>query len=98
METGLPAAAGLPYRPATAELVKKRTAELSKDDPHARCFPDTFLRSYGLPHIQKFVQVPGLLVMLDEDKANYRQVFTDGRSLPMDPNPAWNGYSSAKWE
>ena len=89
---------GLPYQPWAAALVKKRTAENSKDDPHARCFPDTFLRAYGLPHYQKWIQVPGLLVQLDEDKAMYRQVFTDGRPLPVDPNPAWNGYSSGKWE
>jgi len=89
---------GLPFQPWAAELVKKRTAENSKDDPHARCLPDTFLRSYGLPHIQKFIQGPGLLVMLDEVNAAYRQVFTDGRPLPVDPVPAWNGYSSARWE
>ena len=29
--------------------------------------------------------------------AGYRQVFTDGRPLPTDPNPSWQGYSSAKW-
>src|SRR5262249_38307583 len=28
----------------------------------------------------------------------YRQIFTDGRPLPIDPNPSWNGYSSGKWE
>jgi hypothetical protein len=89
---------GLPYQPWAAELVKKRTAENSKDDPHARCLPDTFLRAYGLPHIQKFIQVPGLLVMLDEVNAGYRQVFTDGRPLPEDPVPAWNGYSTARWD
>ena len=88
---------GLPFQPWAAEAVKKRTEDLSKDDPHARCLPDTFLRSYGLPHIQKFVQVPGLLIMLDEMNAGYRQVFTDGRPLPVDPQPAWNGYSSGKW-
>jgi hypothetical protein len=89
---------GLPLQPWAAALVKKRTAENSKDDPHARCLPDTFLRAYGLPHIQKFIQVPGLLVMLDEVNASYRQVFTDGRPFPEDPVPAWNGYSSGKWE
>jgi len=89
---------GLPLQPWAAALVKKRTSENSKDDPHARCLPDTFLRAYGLPHIQKFIQVPGLLVMLDEVNASYRQVFTDGRPLPDDPVPAWNGYSSGKWE
>jgi hypothetical protein len=89
---------GLPFQPWAAALVKKRTDEQSKDDPHARCLPDTFLRAYGLPHIQKFIQVPGLLVMLDEVNAGYRQVFTDARPLPDDPVPAWNGYSTAKWD
>jgi hypothetical protein len=93
---GLPG--GLPYQPWVADIVKKRTADQAKDDPHARCLPDTFIRSYGLPHLQKFVHVPGLLVMLDEDNANYRQVFTDARPLPEDPVPAWNGYSSGRWE
>ncbi len=88
---------GLPYQPWAAEQVKKQTTENSKDDPHARCLPDTFLRLYGLPHIQKFVQIPGLLVMLDELNSSYRQVFTDGRPLPVDPQPSWNGYSSGQW-
>jgi hypothetical protein len=89
--------AGLPYQPWAAAQVKKQVEEHAKDDPHARCLPDTFLRLYGLPHIKKFVQVPGLLVMLDELNAGYRQVFTDGRPLPQDPQPSWNGYSSGKW-
>jgi hypothetical protein len=44
------------------------------------------------------VQTPGLLVILNELNASYRQIFTDGRPLPADPNPSWNGYSSGKWE
>jgi hypothetical protein len=89
---------GLPYQPWAAELVRKRTAEQAKDDPHVRCLPDTFIRSYGLPHMQKFMQMPGLLVMLDEMNASYRQIFTDGRPLPADPVPSWNGWSSAVWD
>ena len=89
---------GLPYKPETQATVKKRSAENSKDDPHARCMPDTFLRTYGLPHFGKYLQSPGLLVMLNEDSAAYRQIFTDNRPFPTDPTPAWNGYSSAKWE
>jgi hypothetical protein len=88
---------GLPYQPWAAALVKQRMAENAKDDPHVRCLPDTFLRSYGLPHYQKWIQIPRLLVQLDEMNAMYRQIFTDGRPLPVDPNPAWNGYSTAKW-
>jgi len=89
---------GLPYQPWAAQLVKKRVSENARDDPHARCLPDTFLRAYGLPHYSKFIQSPGLLVMLNEVNAQYRQIFTDGRPLPEDPQPAWNGYSTARWD
>jgi hypothetical protein len=88
---------GLPYQPWLVPIVKERTANLAKDDPHIRCLPDNFLRAYGLPHLLKFVQKPNLLVVLDEMNANYRQVFTDGRPLPEDPTPAWQGYSSGRW-
>ncbi len=72
-------------------------ASKAVDDPHIRCFPDNFLRAYQLPHALKFIHNPGLLVMLNEMNAGYRQVFTDGRSLPQDPTPSWQGYSSGKW-
>jgi len=96
MATGIPG--GLPYLPWAAEQVKTQIEQHSRDDPHARCLPDTFVRLYGLPHIQKFIQTPGLLVMLYELNANYRQVFTDGRPLPDDPQPSWQGYSIGKWD
>ena len=89
---------GLPYQPWLAALVKERTANQAKDDPHIHCLPDTFLRAYSLPHLLKFVQIPGLLLMLNELNAGYRQIFTDGRPLPQDPDPSWQGYSSAKWD
>ena len=88
---------GLPYQPWLVPIVKERTANLAKDDPHIRCLPDNFLRAYAMPHLLKFVHSPGLLVVLNEMNAGYRQVFTDARPLPQDPNPSWQGYSSAKW-
>ncbi len=88
---------GLPYQPWLASLVKERKANNAKDDPHVRCFPDNFLRAYGMPHLLKFVQTPDLLAVLNEWDAGYRQVFTDARPLPEDPNPELQGYSSAKW-
>jgi hypothetical protein len=88
---------GLPYQPWLVPIVKERTENNAIDDPHIRCLPDNFLRAYGLPHLLKFVHTPGLLVVLNEMNAGYRQVFTDGRPLPKDPNPTWQGYSSAKW-
>jgi hypothetical protein len=88
---------GLPYQPWLAAVVKERTVNNAKGDPHVRCMPDNFLRSYGMPHLLKVVQLPNLLLMLSEWNAAYRQVFTDARPFPVDPVPAWQGYSSAKW-
>jgi len=88
---------GLPYQAWLVPLVKERTDNLAKDDPHIKCLPDNFLRAYGLPHLLKFVHTPSLLVVLNEMNAGYRQVFTDGRPLPEDPTPSWQGYSSAQW-
>ena len=94
---GIDMPGGLPYQPWLAKLVDERTANQAIDDPHIRCLPDTFVRAYGLPHYLKFVQTPNLLVMLNEYNGIYRQVFTDGRPLPKDPNPSWQGYSTAAW-
>ena len=94
---GIDMPGGLPYQPWLAKLVDERTANQSIDDPHIRCLPDLFVRAYGLPHYLKFVQTPDLLVMMNEYNGVYRQVFTDGRPLPNDPNPSWQGYSTAAW-
>jgi len=94
--TGVPG--GLPFQPWAAALTKQRTADNSKDDPHARCLPDNPPRSYALPHLTKAVHTPRLLVLLNEVNAMYRQIFIDGRPLPVDPNPSWTGYSTASWD
>ena len=94
---GIDLPGGLPYQPWLVPIVKQRTDNLAKDDPHIRCWPDNFIRAYGMPHLLKFVHHPGLLLVLAEMNAGYRQVFTDGRPLPKDPNPTLQGYSSAKW-
>ena len=94
---GIDMPGGLPYQPWLAKLVDERTANQSIDDPHIRCLPDFFVRAYGLPHYLKFVQTPDLLLMLNEFNGIYRQVFTDGRPLPADPHPSWQGYSTATW-
>jgi hypothetical protein len=89
---------GLPYQPWAAELARKRNADFSRDDPHVRCLPDNPPRTWTLPHLTKAVHSPKLLLLLYEVNAMYRQIFIDGRPLPADLNPTWNGYSTAHWE
>ncbi len=44
------------------------------------------------------IQAPREIVILLEDGDPPRQIHTDGRSLPKDPEPSWMGYSVGKWE
>jgi hypothetical protein len=89
---------GLPFQPWAAELAKKRRAENAKDDPQSHCLPRGALRILTDGLFKKIIQTPGLVVILTERNAGYRQIFTDGRPLPIDPNPSWNGYAAGKWE
>jgi hypothetical protein len=89
---------GLPYQKWAAELVQARRSEQRVHDPVSRCLPIGPIRLHTWNGPRKFVQSPSLLIILNEPDTTYRQIFTDGRPLPVDPNPSWNGYSSGKWE
>jgi hypothetical protein len=89
---------GLPYQPWAADLVKARKAEGGKDDPTSHCLPGGIAKLHTASLLRKIIQVPGLVIFLTERNASYRQIFTDGRPLPEDPNPSWNGYSTGRWE
>jgi hypothetical protein len=56
------------------------------------------VKLHTTPQLRKIIQVPGLLVTLNEMDATYRQIFTDGRPLPPVDMPSFKGYSSGKWE
>jgi hypothetical protein len=89
---------GLPLRLWARDVRNARKLENSKDSPDGKCLPMGPLMDHSNRSPRKFVQVPGLLVILYEKSFVYRQIFTDGRPLPNDPQPSFEGYSSAKWD
>jgi hypothetical protein len=89
---------GLPFQPWAAELVKTRRADENKDDPDGHCQPLGLVKMHLHPYPRKMIQLPGLLLILFERNTEYRQIFTDGRPLPEDPQPGFNGYSVGKWD
>lgn len=89
---------GLPFQPWALELKKARQARYSIDDPATQCLPVGIMKTLTAPLLKKLVQTPDLLLILSERNAMYRQIHLDGRPLPEDPQPSWNGYSSGKWE
>jgi len=87
----------IPWQPWAKAVFDERTANNQKDNPESRCLPR------GLPKadafdIHKIIQTPGVILVLYEYGTTFRQIFTDGRKLPKDPNPTWMGYSVGHWE
>jgi hypothetical protein len=89
---------GLPFQPWAAELHTQRVATNSKDNPDAHCLPIGVMQLHTHGQPRKMFQSPGLIVIVYEANSGLRQIFTDGRSLPKDPQPWWYGYSVGKWE
>ena len=84
--------------PAAAALFKQRFEAFGKDNPSSYCLPlGVPLMDYAVfPH--KIVQTGDVVVFLYEALTMFRQIYTDGRKLPVDPEPAFSGYSVGKWE
>src|SRR5689334_23206050 len=89
---------GLPFQPWAAELHRQRVATNSKDNPDAHCLPLGVMQLHTHGQPRKMVQTPGVVVIIYEANAGIRQIFTDGRTLPKDPEPWWFGYSTGHWE
>jgi hypothetical protein len=98
MDIGWSLKGGLPYQPWAAQLVKERLVANGEGDPSSHCIPVGLVKLYTSPLYRKIVQTPGLLLMLSEFDGSRRQIFTDGRPLPKEMQPTFNGYSTGKWE
>ncbi|MEO8096943.1 MAG: hypothetical protein ABI811_04535 [Acidobacteriota bacterium] len=66
--------------------------------PSTHCMPLGMPLVTLLSEVTKIVQSPAQIVMMLELDNAYRQIYLDGRKLPVDPSPSWLGYSVGKWE
>ena len=90
-----------PYQPWAKELVQKRQADNSKDNPDAHCLPMGIMQMDSHPYPKKVIQTPTEVLMIYEGSGTtVREIFLDGRPLPKkeDVEPWWNGYSVGHWE
>jgi len=86
-----------PLTPAGAELLRKH-GQPGAFNPTLNCLPDGVPHGDLLPEPFKIIHSTGVIVMLYEVETTFRQIFTDGRKLPADPSPTWQGYSVGRWE
>ena len=85
-----------PMRPEAAALFRKHS---NLESPSTRCVPQGIPRGdldNYLPF--KIIQTRGVMAVLYEESNTYRQIYTDSRKLPNDPQPTWMGYSVGHWE
>ncbi len=85
-----------PLRPEAAAILKHRM-QSPLEYPHTQCLPG------GIPlallvFTFKIIQTPQEITLLSETADPPRQIHTDGRPLPKDPDPTWMGYSVGHWE
>jgi len=88
----------VPFQPWARELFEQRMARRGADDPNNFCMPTGIVEKHAVPAPFKIIQLPDLTVILYESRTIFRQIFTDGRPFPDDPQPAWYGYSVGRWE
>jgi len=86
-----------PLTPFGAELLRKHT-EPGAFNPTLNCLPDGVPHGDLLPEPFKIIHTRGVIVMLYEVETTFRQIFLDGRKLPSDPSPSWQGYSVGRWD
>ena len=81
-------------------IARQRASRNHVDDPYGYCLPP------GTPRINfgggpfKILQTREVTAFLYETigTMTFRQVFTDGRSLPPANEPTWLGYSIGRWD
>ena len=97
----------LPYTPLGLEALKankpsgpgvRQVHAALANDPADKCDP------LGFPYMElwefrtvKLIQTANQVILISPFYGNYRVIWTDGRELPADPDPRWNGYSVGKW-
>jgi hypothetical protein len=69
-----------------------------ENDPILRCYPDGVPKVLSVPMPIEIIQIPGRILINYEIHSLRREIWTDGRELPKDPEPAYMGYSIGRWE
>jgi len=86
-----------PLRKEFVPILIQRGEDQGKDSPTAKCLPPGVPMGDLLALPRRFIHVPGLMVILSEANPP-RLIYLDGRKHPVDPQPAWLGYSVGAWE
>ena len=97
----------LPYTPLGEKTIEankptglgvRSVAAVLGNDPVDICDPPGFPR-LDLSEFRtiEITQTADQMIILNQFYRTWRTIWTDGRELPTNPEPRWNGYSVGKW-
>jgi hypothetical protein len=90
--------AGPQLTPAYAEKAKAQVAPKAEDNQTANCLPPGLPGIMGQPYPIELLLTPGQMTIIIEAYTQVRHVYTDGRPMPADPDPNFNGTSIGHWD
>jgi len=76
----------------------KQAAEGVSQEKQIKCIPPGMPGIMRQPYPLEFLFTPGRVTIFAETYSQARRIYTDGRPLPEDPDPFFNGYSVGRWE
>jgi hypothetical protein len=88
----------LPLTPDWAAKVQALKAHAGEDTTAANCLPPGMPEIMGQPYPYEFLLTPGQVTIVGEAYMIVRHIYTDGRTLPEDPDPTFFGTSVGHWE
>jgi hypothetical protein len=89
----------VPLLAAAQAVYQNHKANISKDDPEARCLPPGVPRMSTTPYPWTIVQTPTLMVIVYEGGAHiWRKIFMDGRGHDPNVQDTWLGDSIGHWD
>ena len=91
-----------PLTPAYAKLFATHLADAAAGrptgDPTASCLPPGMPRLMTMTYPMEITMGSDRIMIYAEWDEQVRRIFTDGRPLPVDPDPTFNGESVGHWE
>jgi hypothetical protein len=91
-----------PLTPAYANIFQTHLANAAAGkptgDPTAGCLPPGMPRIMTMTYPMEITMGPDRVMIYAEWQEQVRRIFTDGRPLPVDPEPTYNGESVGHWE
>jgi hypothetical protein len=95
---GAPAAPALTPEYAARVAAMAKNASKAEDAQSANCLPPGMPGIMGQPYPIEVLMTPGQVTIIAEAYTQVRHIYTDGRALPADPDPSFDGTSVGHWD